>query len=119
MTASTNKSSFPAGEEPVLTLTVSNTGQSDCAVNVGTSQMEFQVTREGERVFSSVDCQEGAEDLEKTMTAGKEEKANFQWNRTRSVPGCEVQNQELESGDYVLITKLGSRISDGTTFTLQ
>lgn len=117
--ASADSESYPADRQPVFTLTVTNTGDAECTVNVGTSQMEFLISSGGDRIFSSLDCQEGAQDLEKTIPPGGTETAEFTWPRLRSVPGCEAVEALPSSGEYELVTKLGERVSEPTGFTLE
>ena len=119
VSAETDQQSYAAGEEPVLSLVVRNEGGEACEVNLGTSQMEFVLTRDGERIFSSVDCQADSQDLERTLAPGGDERATFDWARNRTVPECTVVEEEPEPGEYTLITRLGARSSDPIEFTLQ
>ncbi|MGZ4660328.1 MAG: hypothetical protein ACXVYB_03515, partial [Arthrobacter sp.] len=88
VTAATDKPSYGPGENPLLTLKVTNGGTVPCEVNIGTSQMEFLVTSGADRIFSSKDCQASSEDLVKVIAPGASETANFPWGRTRSAEGC-------------------------------
>ncbi|WP_104116653.1 hypothetical protein [Arthrobacter sp. B1805] len=117
--AETDKQAYEPGEKPSLSLVVRNNGVAPCTVNVGTSQMEFVLTRDDERVFSSIDCQQASQDLERTIAPGGEERATFEWSRNRTVPGCTVVADEPGSGTYSLITRLGARSSEAVQFTLQ
>ena len=116
--AETDEESYGSGELPLLYLVVSNEGETPCTVNVGTSQMEFVITLDDERVFSSADCQEGSQDLELTIEPGDEERATFEWARNRTGPGCESVGGEAADGTYTLVTRLGARSSNPVTFTL-
>lgn len=116
---STDAETYAADESPVLILTVTNTGDIPCPINVGTSQMDFLVTSGEDRVFSSRDCQEGAKDLEITLKPGASEDARFAWERIRSAPGCTAVEGVPGPGQYVFQTRLGERISDEVEFTLQ
>ncbi len=117
--AETDERTYSPEEKPVLSLVIRNGGTTACAVNVGTSQMEFVLTRGAERVFSSIDCQESSEDLDRVIEPGGEERATFEWARNRTVPGCTVVEEELAEGSYTLTTRLGARSSAPVTFTLQ
>jgi hypothetical protein len=116
--ALTDAQAYSAGQKPKLTLVVRNEGAAACTVNVGTSQMEFQITSADDRIFSSVDCQDGSKDLEKEIGPGAEEKASFTWERIRSVPGCGAIDAVPGPGTYSLTTKLGSRTSSPAAFVL-
>ena len=117
--AATDAPAYGADQQPVLSLVVRNEGTAPCTVNVGTSQMEFQITSAEDRIFSSVDCQSGSKDLEKTIAPGAEEKASFTWTRVRSLPGCEEIDAVPGPGTYTLTTKLGSRSSGPAAFVLE
>src|SRR5688500_4825834 len=77
VTAATDKPAYADGENPVLTLKVTNGNRVPCEINIGTSQMEFLVTSGSDRIFSSTDCQADATDLVKTIPPGQSETANF------------------------------------------
>lgn len=102
-------------------MTVTNTGTVPCEVNVGTSQMEFAISSGADRIFSSVDCQEGGEDLMKLLEPGGSEVANFPWDGLRSAPGCTDAAPELQPkpGWYAFTAKLGEVSSDKAVFELQ
>lgn len=117
--AETDKQSYEPGENPVLSLVVRNGGDMPCTVNVGTSQMEFVLTSADERVFSSTDCQQASQDLERTIGPGGEERATFEWSRDRSVPGCTVVDEAPGAGSYTLTTRLGARSSAPVEFDLR
>ncbi len=117
--AATDASEYGAEEQPTLALVVRNEGTAPCTVNVGTSQMEFQITSADDRIFSSVDCQAGSKDLQKDIAPGAEEKASFTWTRVRSLPGCEEIDAVPGPGTYTLTTKLGSRTSGPAAFVLK
>lgn len=117
--AETDERTYSPGQTPVLSLIIRNGGTTACTVNVGTSQMEFVLTRGAERVFSSADCQESAEDLDHVIGPGDEERATFEWARNRTVPGCTVVEEEPAEGTYTLTTRLGATSSAPVTFVLQ
>jgi hypothetical protein len=117
--AETDQESYGADENPVLTLVVRNEGTTPCDVNVGTSQMQFEVTSGDERVFSSTDCQQASQDLERAIAPGGEERATFEWSRNRTVPGCTTVDEEPDSGNYTVTTRLGARSSAPVEFTLE
>ncbi len=120
VSASTDKPAYGPGENPMLTLKVTNGGKVPCEVNIGTSQMEFLVTSGSDRIFSSKDCQASSEDLVKVIAPGASETANFPWNRNRSVDGCKAVAAAPGGGGayYIFTAKLGSRASPKAVFQL-
>ncbi|PYI65102.1 hypothetical protein CVV68_19440 [Arthrobacter livingstonensis] len=113
-----DKASYAAGEDPKLTLRVTNTGQAPCNINVGTSQMDFKVTSGEDVVFSSRDCQADSTNLVKNLKAGASEAANFTWKRNRSAPGCAKVAATPGAGTYVFVATLGKWSSDKVIFEL-
>jgi hypothetical protein len=120
VSGSTDKGAYGPGENPMLTLKVTNGGTMPCEINIGTSQMEFLVTSGPDRIFSSRDCQAVSEDLVKVIAPGASETANFPWPRNRSVEGCQpVESKPGGGGAYYIFTaKLGSRASPKAVFQL-
>jgi hypothetical protein len=120
VSASTDKPAYGPGENPMLSLKVTNGGTFPCEVNIGTSQMEFLVTSGSDRIFSSKDCQASSEDLVKVIAPGASETANFPWSRNRSADGCKAVTAAPGGGGayYIFTAKLGSRASPKAVFQL-
>ena len=120
VTAATDKSAYADGENPVLTLKVTNGNRVPCEINIGTSQMEFLVTSGSDRIFSSTDCQADATDLVKTIPPGQSETANFPWPRNRTVQGCAPIEAKPGAGGayYVFTARLANKTSPKAVFQL-
>ncbi|WP_238986145.1 hypothetical protein [Kocuria sp. SM24M-10] len=117
--ASTDRESYREGEEPVLVLTLENTGDDPCTVNAGTSQMVYEVSSGADTVFDSRHCQAGSEDAERTLEPGQEESARLTWNRQRTAEGCAEAGGEAQPGYYRLLVSLGERTSEPAAFVLE
>ena len=120
VTAATDKQVYAAGENPLLSLKVTNNNKVPCEVNIGTSQMEYMITSGSDRIFSSKDCQAESTDLMKTIAPGKSETANFPWQRNRTVQGCEPVEAEPGAGGayYVFTARLANKTSTKAVFQL-
>ncbi|HEY8752076.1 MAG TPA: hypothetical protein VIM40_00295 [Arthrobacter sp.] len=120
VSASTDKAAYGPGENPLLSLKVTNGGTMPCEVDIGTSQMEFVVTSGADRIFSSKDCQANSEDLVKTIAPGASETANFPWARNRTLEGCSPIAAKPGGGGayYIFTAKLGSKASPKAVFQL-
>lgn len=120
VSAATDKAAYGPGENPLLTLKVTNGNQVPCEVNIGTSQMEYLVTSGSDRIFSSKDCQAESGDLVKTIAPGKSETANFPWDRKRSAEGCKLVEAQPGAGGayYVFTARLGNKTSPKAVFQL-
>ncbi|MDI3210791.1 hypothetical protein [Arthrobacter sp. AL12] len=120
VTASTDKAAYTDGENPLLTLKVTNNNKVPCQVNIGTSQMEFLITSGSDRIFSSTDCQADATELVKTIAPGQSETANFPWQRNRTVQGCAPIEAKPGAGGayYVFTARLANKTSPKAVFQL-
>lgn len=118
--AATDKESYGPQEFPVLTLRVTNTGKAPCDINVGTSQMEYQITSGDDVIFNSRDCQLDSTDLVKNLKPGASETANFLWKVKRSTPECSKVAAEPGRGGatYALVATMGKWSSEKVLFTL-
>ena len=121
VTATTDKAAYAAGENPLLTLKVTNGNKVPCKVNIGTSQMEFLITSGSDRIFSSTDCQTDSTELVKTLAPGQSETANFPWQRNRTVQGCAPIEAKPGAGGafYVFTAQLANKTSTKAVFQLK
>ena len=120
VTASTDKAAYADGENPLLTLKVTNGNKVPCEVNIGTSQMEFLITSGSDRIFSSTDCQTDSTELVKTIAPGQSETANFPWQRNRTAQGCAPIEAKPGAGGayYVFTARLANKTSPKAVFQL-
>lgn len=118
VTASTDQPAYAVGQNPVLSMKITNGGAAPCQVNVGTSQMEFLVMSGEDRIFSSKDCQAKGEDLVKQIDPGKSETANFPWQRNRTSESCGVVSAKPANGTYTFKAVLGNKASTKAIFQL-
>lgn len=121
VTAAVDKPAYGPHEQPVLTLRVTNSGKAPCDINVGTSQMQYQITSGEDIIFNSKNCQVDPGDLVKNLAPGASETANLVWKVKRNAPGCEKVVSEPGRGGatYGFVATLGKWSSDKVTFTLQ
>jgi len=118
--AVTDQDSYDAGEEPELSLSVTNTGTTQCELNAGTSTQVFTITSGADVYWTSTDCQTGAADAEVTLEPGKavSTKTPLVWDRTRSSPEtCEITDREAVPGEgasYYLSVEVGGVASAST-----
>lgn len=119
LTAGTDKQTYPADQEPVLILTMENTGDEPCKVNAGTNAMSYVVTSGSDVIFDSRHCAADGEDRDVTLEPGKKEDARLTWNRTRTAEGCPADQPEAMAGYYNLSVGLGQQSSPNATFVLE
>ncbi|MFC4222576.1 hypothetical protein [Lysinibacter cavernae] len=107
-----DKTSYQEGENPQLSMTISNSGTTPCTVNAGTSQMVLTVMSGDEVYWTSTDCQTAAQDTEVTFEPSDPKKtAPISWDRTRSAPDtCDLPDREsvpAGGATYRLTVSLG------------
>ena len=84
--AITDKQVYAAGEQPNLSVTITNTGPNTCVLNVGTAAQVFTVTSGTEIYWKSTDCQVDAVDAQVSLEPDTpvSSSAPIVWDRTRS-----------------------------------
>lgn len=117
--ASTDQNSYTADKSPALIMEIKNSSDSECKLNVGTSQQEFMVMSGSDRIFSTADCAENGEDVTLDFKPGQQESARFSWQRERSAPGCKPVDVQPRPGTYRFTAILGELESEATSFELK
>lgn len=123
VTAVTDATTYDAGVNPQLSLSVTNTGSKDCVLNAGTSQQVFTITSGDEVYWVSTDCQTDAVDTEVTLKPGvpMNSAAPLTWDRTRSSKDtCDTPRDPVIAGgaSYKLTVALGAVKSEPSQFLL-
>lgn len=124
VTAVTDADSYPAEVQPLLSLTLTNTGSTPCIATVGTDVQEYVITSGSDRIWSSKDCQQNPAPAEVTLEPGTPLSTTpFSWQRVRSEPGgaCEGERTAAIGGGatYRLTVTIGAFTSEAKPFILQ
>lgn len=119
LAAVTDKTEYPAGETPMISMTLTNNGAAACTMNAGTDVMELMVTSGPEQFWSSKDCQTNPTPAPITIEPGASISTTpIPWDRTRSTPEtCESPDRPAATAggaSYHLTVKLGEIESDKT-----
>ena len=99
--AVTDADTYPAGALPQLSISLTNTGASDCTIDVGSTTQVFTVSSGSDTWWRSTDCQEDPSSMVVTLTAGQTvtSATPVQWDRTRSdVATCDQENRARAPG---------------------
>ena len=99
--AVTDKTSYNDGEQPKLSVTITNTGKNICVLNAGTKAQVFTITSGTEVYWTSTDCQVDPIDAEVSLAPGTpiSSSAPIVWDRTRSTPEtCEGPREAVPAG---------------------
>ncbi|MBB2976902.1 cytoskeletal protein RodZ [Microbacterium endophyticum] len=117
----TSKESYASGENPEFSITLTNTSDADCTINVGTSAQSFTVTSGSDTWWRSTDCQAEPSDMIVTLAAGQTVSSAeaLSWDRTRSsVDTCDSADRAQAPGNgasYHLAVEIGGISANGTT----
>lgn len=114
-----DKEAYRSGEKPKLSIALTNTGDVDCTLNVGTSTQKFTITSGSDIWWRSTDCQSKPSDQIVLLAAGQRvsSAAPLEWDRTRSsVKTCEGDRPSAPGGgaSYHLTVEIAGVESDGS-----
>ncbi|MEO6828129.1 MAG: hypothetical protein ABI255_10955 [Microbacteriaceae bacterium] len=85
--ALTDKDTYGAGENPQLSLSLTNTGAKSCTIDAGTAKQLYTITSGTETYWKSSDCQTDPVDTVVALLPGKTVTSTpIAWDRTRSDP---------------------------------
>jgi len=99
--AVTDADSYDPGVLPQLSISLTNRGSSDCAIDVGSTTQRMTVSSGTDVWWTSTDCQENPSSMVATLTAGATvtSKVPVTWDRTRSsVETCADENRPRAPG---------------------
>ena len=121
--AVTDKDVYAAGEQPQLSITLSNNGASPCLINVGTATQSFVITSGTDTWWRSTDCQSESSDQVVQLAAGQTVSSvtPVVWDRTRSsVDTCAASRPQAPAGFFHLQVSIGGiQAADTRMFELR
>lgn len=122
--AVTDADSYPPEQQPLLSLTLTNTGSTPCIATVGTDVQEYVITSGSDRIWSLQDCFTQDAPAEMTLEPGMPMSTTpFAWQRVRSEPGgaCEGERTAAIGGGatYRLTVTIGGFTSEAKPFILE
>ncbi len=125
VTAITDKTSYTASEQPLVSMSITNNGAADCTINAGTDAQVYTITSGSDQIWTSTDCQSAPAPAEVTLKPGVPQATTpFAWDRTRSsTTTCDGSRPAAVSGGaspptYKLTVKLGDLESAAVSFLL-
>ena len=117
--AAADAESYAVGEQPRLELRITNSGQTPCSRDVGQAEVELQVVSGDDRIWSSDDCAPGGEAKVTVLQPGAVETSTVTWPGTRSLPGCQGDDEPADAGTYRVIGRVGDTREQGESFVLR
>ncbi len=122
--AVTDQETYASGQNPQLSIRLTNDGTTDCTLNVGTSAQVFTITSGSDTWWRSTDCQSEPSDMVVLLTAGQtvSSAAPLVWDRTRSsVSSCSDPDRPRAPGggaSYHLAVEIGGIASTQSALLL-
>ena len=119
--AVTDSDAYGSGQNPQLSIRLTNTGTADCSLNVGTSAQVFTIMSGEDTWWRSTDCQSESSDMVVLLAAGQtvSSAAPLTWDRTRSAVGtCGDAARDVAPGggaSYNLSVQIGGIASTQST----
>jgi len=117
VTPVTDSNSYGPEQQPLLSLTLLNTGAAPCTMEAGSDVQEYVITSGPDRIWASTDCQDPGVAAPVVLEPGEEVSTTpFPWSRTRSSPGdCDADRDPVIAGGatYRLSVSVGEFASEG------
>lgn len=118
LAASTGKSVYHLGANPVLAMTVRNTSPDSCTVDLGASQRELVITSGTAHTWSSKDCAPASGRAVTVLHPKQRVAFTVTWSGKRSQVGCKGDRPVASAGTYRLTAQLGTLTSTASVFRL-
>lgn len=123
VTPKTDKDSYAAGENPMISMEIVNTGAAACVLQVGTDVQLYEIVSGSDPIWNSRDCQ--TESTPATIVVEPnvpQSTTPFPWGRVRSAPdNCGDDRPQVAAGGatYRLSVSLGDvKSADDVPFLL-
>ncbi len=108
--AMTDKETYGPGEQPQLSISLTNTSDEACLLNVGTATQAFTITSGADTWWRSTDCQSEPSDQVVQIDPGQSVSSvtPIVWDRTRSsVDTCDSDRPSAPAGYFNLSVEIG------------
>ncbi|MHA2789834.1 hypothetical protein ACXZ66_11955 [Corynebacterium sp. S7] len=120
ITASTDKPSYKANEQPTMYMKVENPTDSDCKITLADDTLRFEVYAldSNRRVWADTDCYASVISGEEVFPANGARNFQAVWSRAGSAPGQCSDRTPVPEGSYFLHGVIGNNASDAAPFNL-
>lgn len=110
VSAVTDKDVYGGDEQPQLSISLTNSGETPCLLNVGTATQEFTISSGPDVWWRSTDCQSESSDQVVQIDPGQSVSSvtPLTWDRTRSsVDTCDGDRPAAPAGYFNLAVEIG------------
>jgi hypothetical protein len=108
--------SYPAGAQPMLTLSLVDVGNQPCVVDLGPTATSVSVLSAGKPVWTSTACANRVP-RPTQLTPAAAQMLQLRWDRTSNIHDCGTQ-APLPAGQYEIIARVGNSAVYGGSFAL-
>jgi len=91
---------YGAGSDPGFRITVVNTADQTCTVDVGGAALEVRIHSGDDRVYSTADCLKDGGTEERQLSRGVPHEFTVDWKRNRSFTDCRETSSTAQAGWY-------------------
>jgi hypothetical protein len=110
-------------DQPMMSLSVENTGDEECSADLGTAGMLFEITSGTDQIWRSSDCQANPDHRAVILPPGEPlVTEGIPWNRERSSPEtCELEREPVPGGGasyHLRVTAAGVQSAGTAQFQL-
>jgi hypothetical protein len=119
LAAVTNHPTYTVGDQPVLSIQVTNKGSLACVVDLADPQIVLRVYNGESRVWGSHDCEIQPGTKDRTLMAGTTVKVSIIWSGLSSQPKCAGTRERVGAGTYTLYASLAGHEGTAAQFILK
>jgi len=102
---------YPVGSTPTLSLIITNIGTVECRRNVGPGANELWIEQNGDRLWSSDDCNPSDASDIISLKRGEEFITQLTWDGRTSATGCPSDQPLVEAGEYQVLGRNSDVVS--------
>lgn len=112
------KPAYKVGEQPTVSMQVTNTGSRPCIQDLADKQIVLKVYNGESRVWGSHDCEIQPGTTVRTLPTGQPVRVSITWSGRTSQEGCAGTRQRVGAGTYTLYAQLAGTSGKAARFTI-
>lgn len=112
------QSKYKVGQQPTVSLQVTNTGARPCVQDLADKQVVLKIYNGESRVWASHDCEIQPGTADRTLPMGQAVRVSITWSGRTSQEGCKGTRQRVGAGTYTLYAQLAGTSGKAGRFTI-
>jgi hypothetical protein len=118
LAAATEKDRYKVGDQPALSIVVTNKSKAPCVQDLADPQIVLRVYNGESRVWGSHDCKIEPGTDDRTLMAGATVRVTIVWSGLTSHAKCAGTRQRVGAGTYTLFASLSGHEAKAAQFTI-